>query len=80
MTLTSFVKTGYNADKVTCDIISRINALRMPEGFKIIPSGEIESRRERFAGIGSAILVAIFGIFAILILEFKTYRVSRKEY
>ncbi len=74
MTLTSFVKTGYNTDKVTRAIMSRINTLPMPEGFKIIPSGEIESRRESFAGIGSAILVAIFGIFAILILEFKTYR------
>jgi multidrug efflux pump subunit AcrB len=74
MTLTSFVRTGYNTDKVTRAIMDRINALHMPGGFKIIPSGEIESRRESFAGIGSAILIAIFGIFAILILEFKTYR------
>jgi multidrug efflux pump subunit AcrB len=74
VTLTSFVKTGYNTDKVTKDIMAQIGLLRMPDGFKIIPSGEIESRQESFGGIGSAILVAIFGIFAILILEFKTYR------
>jgi multidrug efflux pump subunit AcrB len=74
ITLTSFVRTGYNTDKVTKAIMTKINMLTMPGGFKITPSGEIESRKESFGGIGSAILVAIFGIFAILILEFKTYR------
>jgi len=42
--------------------------------FKIIPAGEIESRKESFGGIGTAIIIAIFGIFAVLILEFGTFR------
>ncbi len=74
VTLTSFVKTGYNTDKVTKKILAEAVSMNIPEGFRIVPSGEIESRQESFAGIGSAILVAIFGIFAILILEFRTYR------
>jgi multidrug efflux pump subunit AcrB len=40
----------------------------------VVPTGEIESRQESFAGIGTAIMVAIFGIFAILILEFRTFK------
>lgn len=74
ITLSSFVKTGYNTDKVTKEILAKINQLRLPPGYTVVPAGEIESRQESFAGIGSAILVAIFGIFAILILEFRTFK------
>lgn len=74
MTVTSSVKTGYNTDRVTKEVLAKISELKLPEGFKIIPAGEIEGRRQSFGGIGSAILIAIFGIFAVLILEFKTFR------
>jgi multidrug efflux pump subunit AcrB len=74
VTVTSFVTTGYNTDKVTKEILAKIRNIQMPEGFRVVPAGEIESRQESFAGIGSAILVAIFGIFAILILEFRTFK------
>ncbi|MFA6127914.1 MAG: efflux RND transporter permease subunit [Bacteroidales bacterium] len=72
--ISSYVKTGYNTDRVTKEILSKIDAIRLPEGFKIIPSGEIEGRQESFGGVGIAILVAIFGIFSILILEFRTFK------
>jgi len=74
MTVSSAVVTGYNTDRVTKAILAEVGKLRLPEGFRLIPGGEIESRRESFSGIGTAILVAIFGIFAILILEFRTFK------
>ena len=74
MTITSSVKTGYNTDRVTKQILAKVRKLRLPEGFKIIPAGEIESRQESFGGIGTAIIIAIFGIFAVLILEFRTFK------
>jgi multidrug efflux pump subunit AcrB len=74
VTLSAFVETGYNTDKVTREILGKIDEISMPPGCKVIPTGEIESRQESFAGIGSAILIAIFGIFAILILEFRTFK------
>jgi len=74
ITISSSVKTGYNTDRVTKEILAKVAELRLPEGFKIIPAGEIESRKQSFGGIGTAILIAIFGIFAVLILEFKTFR------
>jgi len=74
MTVTSAVKTGYNTDRVTKEILAKVGELRLPEGFKLITAGEIESRKQSFGGIGTAILVAIFGIFAVLILEFKTFK------
>jgi multidrug efflux pump subunit AcrB len=74
MTISAAVKAGYNTDRVTKEILARVDELELPDGFRTIPAGEIESRKQSFEGIGSAILIAIFGIFAILILEFKTFR------
>ena len=74
MTISSSVRTGYNADRVTKQILAKVGKLRLPEGYKIIPAGEIESRQESFGGIGTAIIIAIFGIFSVLILEFRTFK------
>jgi len=72
--ISCYVQSGYNTDRVTKEILAKIDAIKLPEGFKIIPSGEIEGRQESFGGVGIAILVAIFGIFSILILEFRTFK------
>lgn len=72
--ISAYVRSGYNTDRVTKEILARINKLQMPDNFSIIPSGEIESRQESFGGIGTAILIAVFGIFSILILEFRTFK------
>jgi len=74
ITLSASVKTGFNTDRVSKQVLEKINNLKLPDGYRIIPAGEIESRRESFAGIWSAILIAVFGIFAILLLEFKTFK------
>ncbi len=74
MTVSSSVRTGFNTDRVTKELLSEIRKLMLPDGFKIVEAGEIESRRESFEGIGTAIIIAIFGIFAVLILEFKTFK------
>jgi multidrug efflux pump subunit AcrB len=73
-TVTSYVQTGYNTDRVTKQVLERLEALRLPSGYRIIAAGEIESRQESFGGIGNAIIVAIFGILAILVLEFRTFK------
>jgi multidrug efflux pump subunit AcrB len=74
MTVSSSVKAGYNTDRVTKEILEKLQNLKLPDGFKLIPAGEIESRKQSFGGIGTAILIAIFGIFAVLILEFRTFK------
>ena len=38
------------------------------------PAGELESRKESFGGLGSAIIVAAFGVLAVLVLEFRTFQ------
>jgi len=74
VTVTANVRTGYNTDRVTRAALTRVAGLALPDGYRIVPAGEIESREESFGGIGGAILVAMFGILAILVLEFRTFR------
>lgn len=74
VTVTSQVRTGFNTDRVTREVLSQLDLLDLPDGYGITAAGEIESRQESFGGLGAAILIAVFGILAILILEFKTFR------
>jgi len=72
-TVTAYVQTGYNTDKVTKAVLRQLEGFTLPSGYRLVPAGEIESRHESFGGIGNAIIVAIFGILAILVLEFRTF-------
>jgi multidrug efflux pump subunit AcrB len=74
VTVTSFVRTGFNTDRVTRAALAELDALALPDGYRIVPAGEIESRQESFSGVGSAIIIATFMILAILVLEFRTFR------
>lgn len=74
ITVSASVMTGYNTDRLTRQVLEKLYQLKLPDGYRIIPAGELESRRESFAGIWSAILIAVFGIFTILLLEFKTFK------
>ena len=73
-TVTAEVVTGFNTDKVTKSILAKLDALKLPPGVRLVPAGEIESRQESFGGLGAAILVAVFGVLAVLVLEFRTFK------
>ena len=73
VTLTSYVRTGYNTDRVTGQVLDALARESFPAGYRWTPAGEIESREESFGGLGAAIIVTVFGILAILILEFRTF-------
>lgn len=74
VTVVSQVRSGFNTDRVTKQVLSSLGTAKLPPGYRIVPAGEIESRQESFGGIGTAIIVATFMILAILVLEFKTFR------
>jgi multidrug efflux pump subunit AcrB len=76
VTVTSYVKSGYNTDAVTRAVLARIDSVALPAGYALHPAGEIESRRESFGGVGGAVIVAVFGILAILVLEFRDFRTT----
>ena len=70
-----FNKEGYNIDALTTEVLDRIDEeVSMPEGFRIVAAGEREARERSFGGIGTIIILAVFGLLAILILEFRTIK------
>ncbi len=74
VTVTSQVRTGFRTDRVTREALAAVDSLDLPPGYRIVPAGELESRRESFGGTGTAALIATFLILAVLVLEFGTFR------
>ncbi|HEY0025251.1 MAG TPA: efflux RND transporter permease subunit [Longimicrobium sp.] len=74
VTVTSFVRSGFNTDRVTRSVLADLEGMKLPEGYRWTAAGEIESREESFGGVGGAVIVAVFMILAILVLEFRTFR------
>lgn len=68
------VTHGANVERVTQAVEARFAGLTLPSGARLEIAGERESRSESFGGLGGAILIAVFGVLAILVLEFRTFR------
>jgi multidrug efflux pump subunit AcrB len=77
VTVTSEVATGYLASGVTEDLAARLERdLPLPPGYVLEYGGQAEAQAESFSGLGAAILIAIFGILAVLVLEFGKFRTA----
>lgn len=74
VTVTAHVADGFNTDKLTKQALAAIEKIEVPRGVRVMPAGELENRKESFGGLGMAILVAVFGVLAVLVLEFRTFK------
>jgi multidrug efflux pump subunit AcrB len=74
VTVSAYTQTGYNTARVTADVVKRLAAIGLAPGYRFEVAGEAEAQRESFGGLLPAILVAVFGIIAVLVLEFGSFR------
>ena len=74
VSVTAWPKTGYNTNEVTRRVLERMEEYQWPPGYRYMAAGEVEAREEAFGGLGVAMLVAMFGILAVLVLEFGSFR------
>ncbi len=72
--VTAFVKNGYNTAKLTAGIIKQLDQMKLPKDARYKAAGDVEASEESFGGLGTIILITVFGILGILILEFKTFK------
>lgn len=72
--VTAFVKSGYLAAKLNRDLGKKMAEMKMPEGYTYKMAGEVESAERSFGGMGPIILLTVFGLLAVLILEFRTFK------
>lgn len=75
-TVSSFIADGYLTPDVYKRVTEKFEKLQLPEGYSLQISGEKERQDETFGGLGTIIIITIFGILAILILEFRTFKSS----
>ena len=74
VTINAEVERGFNTAKVTAAVLGKLNSMQWPRGYRFVLGGDAEAGAKSFAGIGTAAIVALFGIFAVLVLEFGSFR------
>ncbi len=74
VTVAAFLKSGFNTSQVNQEVIKKLNAFKFPRGFSYKVAGEAENAEKSFGGIGVIILITVFGMIAILILEFGNFK------
>lgn len=74
VSINAYVKKGFLNDNVTKEVIDRMDNMKLPEGYRYVMGGELESRHEGFGGFGSVIIITLFLFIAVLILEFKNFK------
>jgi multidrug efflux pump subunit AcrB len=73
--ITSYTQKKVLANNALKDIVPKLNALKMPQGYYYKLSGEAESEDDAFGGgFMTVILLTVFLFVAVLILQFKTFK------
>ncbi|WP_020410766.1 efflux RND transporter permease subunit [Hahella ganghwensis] len=72
--VTADVLPGYQTELVTNAIIEQLDNYPWPEGVTYTVGGEQENRKESFGGMAKALIIAVVGIFAVLMMQFRSFR------
>jgi multidrug efflux pump subunit AcrB len=73
VTITASAQQGFLTSRVTEEVAEKIAQLNAPPGYKISFGGQAAAASESFSGLGAAVLIATFGVLAVLLLEFGTF-------
>ena len=71
--VTADVLPGFTTEAVTNAVIEQLDQFRWPEGVRYDVGGEQANRKEAFGGMAKALILAVFGIFAVLVLQFRSF-------
>jgi multidrug efflux pump subunit AcrB len=74
VTLTAFNQPGYLSSRLNQDVVAKLDAIPLPPGYAFGVGGEAEAAARNFSGLGPIILLATFGIFGVLVLEFGRFK------
>lgn len=73
VTLTADVLSGYPVNPLTKKVLKNLDEYRWPIGYDYFVGGEMESQEESFGGMGNAVIIAVIAIFAVLVLQFRSF-------
>ncbi len=66
------VETGHSVGDITKKLVVYLEQYDLPSGMRYTLGGEEESRQKTFAGLTQVMLITAMGIFAVLVLQFKS--------
>lgn len=72
-TITADVVDIGQAAPLTEKIIAKLNNYDLPEGYSFYAGGQLEEQQESFGDMGKVLLVSLIGIFAVLVLQFRSF-------
>lgn len=72
-TVTADARAGYLTADVTGQIVRKLKKMKFPTGISYSIAGEQESRNNSFAGLLKALIISLLGIFAVLVLQFRSF-------
>ncbi len=73
VTVRAYTEFGHLTSSVTQDVARQLASLRMPAGYTLSFGGAAEAQERSFGGLLPATMVALFGILAVLLLEFRSF-------
>jgi len=73
VTIRAYTQFGHLTSTVTRDVAAQLAPLRLPPGYSLSFGGAAEAQQRSFGGLLPAIMVALFGIMAVLLLEFRSF-------
>ena len=74
VTVSANTRPDFNTARVTAEVVKHLGEIGLPPGYRFVIAGDAEAQQESFSGLLPAILVAVFGILAVLVLEFGSFR------
>ena len=74
VTITANAKPGVLPSRISRQAMEKVDQLKLPAGYQVTLGGEAEAIASVFGGLGPIILIALFGIFAVLVAEFGRFR------
>jgi len=72
-TVTADTSAGYLTADVTSIVMEKLKDLDFPQGITYRIDGEQASRNDSFSGLLQALLISLLGIFAVLVLQFRSF-------
>ncbi len=73
VTVSADLLAGANLDEVLAPVIKELDSFPFPDGYRYMLKGEKETRGESFGGMQIAMILALLSIFAVLVLQFRSF-------
>ncbi len=71
--ITADLEKGISLDDALEPVIRQLDNYNFPPTYSYHIGGELESREESFGGMKIAVVIALISIFAVLVLQFKSF-------